>query len=169
MSSSMNEPLEALCSRLARQHHLVGWCGLLVFLTLGAVLEGLHGFKLGFYLDPASKVRREMWTLAHAHGTLLALVQIAFAAGLERFGRWTPGRLRLASLFLLDAAVLIPVGFFLGGVAPTESDPWYGILLVPAGALLLFFGVLLVIVSALRSGHSPTIQQSEGTLTVRGN
>lgn len=108
----------------------------------------LHGFKLGFYLDPDHKLRREMWTLAHAHGTLLALIQIGFAAGLTQFGRWTVGRLKLASFFLLDAALLIPVGFFLGGVAPSESDPWVGILLVPLGALLLFIAVALIIVSA---------------------
>ena len=48
-------------------------------------VEFLHGFKLGFYLDPDSRLRREMWRLAHAHGTLLALVQIGFAAGLLHF------------------------------------------------------------------------------------
>src|SRR5262249_6924567 len=93
-------------------------------------------------------IRRSMWTLAHAHGTLLALIQIAFAAGLAHFGVWTAGRLKLASFFLLDAAVLIPLGFFLGGLLPTEGDPWLGILLVPIGALLLFAAVVMIIASA---------------------
>ncbi len=150
-SSSTSDDLAALRRRLARRHHLFGWCGLLVFVGLGATLEALHGFKLGFYLDPAHKVRRDMWTLAHAHGTLLSLVQVAFAAGLTSFGTWTPARLKLASFFLIDAAVLIPAGFFLGGVAPSEGDPSTGVLLVPAGAFLLVAAVALVAWSA-RSG-----------------
>jgi hypothetical protein len=135
---------------VARRHHLFGWIALLVFLSLGAVLEFFHGFKVGHYLDPPNRLRRELWTLAHAHGTLLALIHIGFAAGVGQFGSWTPGRLKLASFFLLDAAVLIPLGFFLGGVSPSEGDPWVGILLVPPGALLLFIAVALVILSAWR-------------------
>jgi hypothetical protein len=133
---------------VARRHHLAGWSLLLVFLSLGAFLEYLNGFKVGFYLDPEHRVRRLMWTLAHAHGTLLGLIQIGFAAGVTQFGRWTAERIKLASFFLLDAAVLIPLGFFLGGLFPGESDPWLGILLVPPGALLLFIAVVLIIVSA---------------------
>lgn len=145
-----NDELEALRRTVARRHHCLGWCALLLFLSLGAFLEFLHGFKFGFYLDPGQRLRRELWTLAHAHGTLLALVQIGFALGLTRFGGWTAGRLKLASFFLLDATLLIPLGFFLGGLAPSESDPWVGILLVPLGALLLFIAVALVIDSARR-------------------
>lgn len=150
MSTSTNDDLPALVRRIARRHHLLGWLGLLLFLSLGAFLEALHGFKVGCYLDPDYKLRRQLWTLAHAHGTLLAVVQIAFAAGLPQFGRWSPGRLKLASFFLLDALVLIPVGFFLGGLYPSETDPWLGILLVPLGAVLLFVAVALVAFSAWR-------------------
>jgi hypothetical protein len=152
MSSSTNDELSALRRSVARRHHLAGWGLLLLFLGLGAFLEFLHGFKLGFYLDPEHHVRREMWRLAHAHGTLLGLVQIGFAAGLTQFGRWTGGRIKLVSFFLLDAAVLIPLGFFLGGLFPNKRDPWIGILLVPPGALLLLIAVALVIFSAWGEG-----------------
>ncbi len=145
MSSSMNDDVEEVRRRLARRHHLLGWCGLLAFLSLGVFLEALHGFKAGFYLDLDQKVRREMWTLAHAHGTLLSLVNIAFAAGVTQFGSWTAARLKLTSFFLLDAALLFPIGFFLGGIGAGESDPSLGILLVPFGAVLLFSAVALVI------------------------
>lgn len=151
MSSSTNDPLEQRRRDLARRHHLLGWISLLVFLSLGATLEALHGFKVGFYLDPAHKLRRELWTLAHAHGTLLGLVQVAFAAGLPRFGHWTETRLRLASFFLLDAALLIPLGFFLGGLEHDERDPSIGIYLVPVGAVLLFVSVALIVWSAARN------------------
>jgi hypothetical protein len=146
MSSFTNE-IE-LRARLARRHHLAGWLGLLVFLTLGGFLETLHGFKIGYYLDADHKLRRELWRLAHAHGTLLAVVQLAFALGLPHFGRWTATRLKLASFFLLDAAWLMPLGFFLGGVMPSETDPSVGILLVPVGAVLLLIAVALILLSA---------------------
>jgi hypothetical protein len=157
MSLSTNDDLSTLRRVIARRQHLAGWSLLLLFLSLGAFLEFLHAFKIGFYLDPNYKeairgavpVRRFMWTLAHAHGTLMGLIQIGFAAGLMHFGRWTAGRLKLVSFFLLDAAVLIPLGFFLGGLFPREEDPWIpGVLLVPLGALLLFIAVALIIVSA---------------------
>ncbi len=150
MSESTNDDLSTLRRTVARRHYLLGWCGLLVFLSLGALLEFLHGFKVGFYLDPENRLRRELWTLAHAHGTLLALVQIGFAAGVTQLGEWTARRLKLVSFFLIDAAVLIPLGFFLGGCSPSESDPWVGILLVPPGALLLFVAVALIVRSARR-------------------
>jgi hypothetical protein len=155
MSPSTNDGLEDLRQRLARRHYLVGWGGLLVFLSLGGGLETLHGFKLGFYLDPEHKLRRELWTLAHAHGTLLALVQIGFAAGLIHFGHWTEARLKLASFFLIDALLLMPLGFFAGGLGHGESDPSMGILLVPLGALVLFLAVGLVLWSAVVRNPQP--------------
>lgn len=144
----MSDTLGELRQRLARRHHLVGWCGLLLFLSLGIGLETLHGFKAGFYLDPAHRLRRLLWTLAHAHGTLLGLVHIAFAVGLIQFGRWTRRRLLLASFFLTDALVLLPVGFFLGGIGHSEVDPSPLILLVPLGALFLLAAVALIAWSA---------------------
>ncbi len=145
----MSEPLADLRRRLARRHHLIGWAALLVFLSLGIGLETLHGFKAGFYLDPSERLRRLLWTLAHAHGTLLALVHVGFAAGLPQFGRWTVWRLKLASFFLIDALLLLPAGFFLGGVGHTEADPSPGVLLVPVGALLLLAAVALIAWSAI--------------------
>ena len=39
-------------------------------------------------------------------------------------------------------AVLMPLGFFLGGVLNSEGDPSLGILLVPPGALLLIVALV---------------------------
>ena len=76
--------------QLADRNLRFGWWSLVIFLSLGAVLEALHGFKIGWYVDVGNETRRLMFTLAHAHGTLLALVNII--AGLtarivERFAR----------------------------------------------------------------------------------
>jgi hypothetical protein len=146
----MNDSTD-LRPRIARRHQRIGWWGLLLFLTLGLALETLHGFKVGAYLDPEHRNRRLMWTLAHAHGTLISLVNIAFAATLVQFGRWTPARLKLASFFLIDALLLLPTGFFLGGVWHTESDPWLGVLLVPLGAVLFLIAIALIAIAATHS------------------
>ena len=116
-----------------------GWWSLLAFLLLGAVLETLHGFKIGWYVDVGNDTRRLMFTLAHAHGTLLALVNIA--AGLtarivDRFAL-RPS----ASLALIWAAILLPAGFFLGGIVIYDGDPGLGVWLVPIGAALLFYSI----------------------------
>src|SRR5438067_1242235 len=148
----MSDARADLRRRLGRRHYLLGWWGLLVFLSLGIGLETLHGFKVGFYLDPAHRLRRLLWTLAHAHGTLLGLVHVGFAAGLGQYGRWTERRLKLASFFLTDALLLLPAGFFLGGLGHSEVDPSPGVLLVPVGALLLLVAVGLIAWSAIGSG-----------------
>ena len=128
---------------LIRRHLQFGWWALLIFLTAGLALEALHGFKAGLYLNVSNETRRLMWTLAHAHGTLLGLVNIAFAATLRALPAWPEPNRRLASSCLLAATVLMPAGFFLGGVFIYSGDPGLGILLVPAGGILLFAAVFL--------------------------
>jgi hypothetical protein len=44
-------------------------------------------------------------------------------------------------------AVLMPLGFFLGGVLNSEGDPSLGILLVPVGALLLVIALVRVAIA----------------------
>ncbi len=133
-----------------RLHLKFGWWTLALFLAMGIALEVLHGLKLGLYLDVSNETRRLMWTLAHAHGTLVALVNIAFALTLSTLG-WgargdkTPTKgLRTVSRCLLAGGLLLPLGFLLGGVWIYDGDPGLGILLVPVGALLLLVGVVLV-------------------------
>jgi len=130
--------------KLRRRHLKFGWYALLGFLALGAFLEGLHGFKASFYLDVTHETRRLMWRLAHAHGTLLALVNIAFALSLEALNDKSPARLRFAAACLLVGSLLVPLGFFAGGVFAENGDPALFVLLVPLGALLLFLGIFQV-------------------------
>lgn len=127
----------------SRQHLRVGWWSLLLFLTLGIVLETLSGFKIGFYLDVTNSTRRLMWTLAHTHGTLLSILNIVFALSVRQVPSWKETTRTLASRCLLGALALMPLGFFLGGVRIYGGDPGLGILLVPPGAFLLFLAVFL--------------------------
>ena len=121
------------------RHLRFGWRSLFVFLALGVALETLHGFKLGWYLDVGAEMRRLMFTLAHAHGTLLALVNLAAGLTLRSVKGFELSR--AASGALVWGSVMLPAGFFLGGVVIHGGDPGLGVLLVPVGALLVLYGV----------------------------
>jgi len=148
-----DSPSRASPPPVARRHllHLrVGWCSMTVFVLLGLVLESLHAFRVPGYLDADHETRRLLWTLAHAHGTLLGLVNLALVPVLRLVPRWPERARRLASTALLAATVLMPVGFFLGGAGFQDGDPGPGILLVPVGGALLLLAVLLTALATLR-------------------
>src|SRR5436189_1936143 len=126
-----------------RRHLRFGWWSLLVFLTLGIVLEGLHAFKVGAYLNVSNSTRRLLWTLAHAHGTALGTVHIGFAFTANYLTHWATRARAFASGSLMAASILLPGGFFLGGLVIYSGDPGLGILLVPLGAVFLLMAVLL--------------------------
>ncbi|MFK7739545.1 MAG: hypothetical protein AB8H80_04410 [Planctomycetota bacterium] len=129
---------------LARRHLTIGWFSLLVFVALGGVLEAMHGFKVDWYLAVGNETQRLLWRLAHAHGTFLSLVHIAFAVTAERCLGSGP---RFASACLSSATIALPGGFLLGAFGVRGGDPGIGIALVPFGLVLL----VLAIVSILRA------------------
>ena len=128
---------------VVRRHLRFGWFSLLLFLSLGLALETLHGFKVQAYVNAMNETRRLMWTLAHAHGTLLGLAHLAFAFSVTCTPGWAPRTRNVASCSLVAASVLMPGGFLLGGVWIYAGDPGLGIVLVPVGGALLFLAVLL--------------------------
>ena len=129
---------------LTKRHLRFGWWALLLFLATGLVLEGLHGLKAPFYLKVGNESRWLMWRLGHAHGTLLALVNIAFAFSARLLPEWRPRERGMASVCLRLATGILPGGFLLGGLFIQGGDPGPGILLVPVGGLLLLSAVFLV-------------------------
>src|SRR5690606_19076132 len=86
---------------VARRHLRFGWWALLGFLSLGIALEALHGLKVGWYLAASHETRRLLLTLAHAHGVLLALVNIAFGLTVAALRAGEAPWARRASPFLL--------------------------------------------------------------------
>ncbi len=132
---------------VVRRHLRWGWFTLLVFLTLGLGLETLHGFKVQAYLNVGNETRRLMWTLAHAHGALLGLMHLGFAFSVQCTPAWTSRSRTVASCSLAGASLLLPGGFFLGGIWVYAGDPGLGILLVPVGGILLFAAVLCTALS----------------------
>jgi hypothetical protein len=133
-----------MSSRFFRRHLFFGWWCILVFLSLGLVLETLNGFKVGWYVNVSSSTRRLLWTLAHAHGTLLGLLNLAFA-GTLRIGAIDARGQGSASACLIGATVLLPGGFFLGGFGVYGGDPGLGVYLSPVGGLLLLVAVGLTL------------------------
>src|SRR5262245_51856461 len=109
-----------------------GWISLAAWIVFGLLIEGLIGFRSPALLDDS--VRRDMFRLAHAHGTLLNLVLIAAAI----CSRLDLIRLAQATSLLLRAAVvLLPAGFLFAGIWHFKDDPGVAILVVPIGAVLL--------------------------------
>ncbi|HSC86490.1 MAG TPA: hypothetical protein VLC09_04440 [Polyangiaceae bacterium] len=172
----MSEPTHPERERLVRAHLRAGWYGLACFIALGILLEAFLAFELRGYVDVEAQERRLLLRLAHAHGTLLSLLQLGFAftldwlnprgtqgdpdrqGGRDRQGdpdtQAAPGRaLRVASLGLGMGLGLVPLGFLLGGIQAGSGDPGPGILLVPVGAAALLVGVVAAALSVGRSGE----------------
>ena len=121
-----------------RQTLRAGWLLLAVSLPLGVTLEALHGFKVQAYLG--SEMRREMWRLAHAHGTLLGVLCLVFTALGEQHVAASVRR-SIARL-VAWGSILMPLGFFVGGILNSEGDPSLGVALVPIGAALLIVALV---------------------------
>jgi hypothetical protein len=128
----------------ARRHLTLGWWTLLVFAALGLTLESLSGFKVAAYLDVSNETRRLLWRLAHAHGTLLGAINILFALTLRSAPQSAPANVARISKALVGATLLLPIGFFLGGVVFYAGDPGIGVLLVPLGGVLLLVAIFWV-------------------------
>lgn len=115
-----------------------GLWAMLLFATLGLLLELFHGLKLGFYLDVTNETRRLLLRLAHAHGVLLGLFNLAYALAAHAFPRLAD---RLAERALLAALLLMPAGFLLGGVFARDGDPGASVALAAAGGVALLVGL----------------------------
>ncbi len=129
-------------TNLQLRHVRVGWAALLGFGALGFALELLHAFKVPAYLGVASESRRLLWTLGHAHGAVLGLVNLALAATLPLLPRAPHPA---ASPSLVAGTLLVPAGFFVGGAFAHGGDPGLGAVLVPPGALLVVVALALVL------------------------
>lgn len=136
---------QSTLAAVARRHHRFGWWALLVFVTAGLVLESLQGFRAPWYVDADVETRRTMFRLAHAHGALLAVVNLVFAACVTTGLLAGLDRPRRTSTLLLLGSVALPVGFLLGGVWFFDGDPGYAIVLVPVGAIALVAALLDIV------------------------
>lgn len=123
-----------------------GWVAVAVWMTFGLLLEGFLGYKIPGYTD--DQQRRELFRLAHTHGTFLGLVLVAAALTGKHLSVEPPRQIRGA---LRLGALLMPLGFLLAGISHPEGDPGIAIWLVPPAALLAVFGVIGLALAAKRS------------------
>ena len=126
-----------------------GWLSIVLWMSVGLLLEGLLGYKIPAYLNDLD--RRELFRLAHTHGTFLGLVLIAAALS-ERRGARLP---RIASMSLSIGAALMPLGFFLAGLWHPEGDPGPAVWIVPPSALLIIFGAVSLALAHTRKNAPP--------------
>jgi hypothetical protein len=135
MSDPNNTPAS---SDQTRRTAATGFFLLALFVPMGLTLEALHAFKVPVYFG--SGLRRELWTLAHAHGGVLGILCLVYGSVAER---WLPLVHRESiAVWLRWGAMLMPAGFLLGGIVNHEGDPSLAILLVPLGGLLLLYALL---------------------------
>ena len=126
-----------------------GWLSIALWMSVGLLLEGLLGYKIPSYLNDLN--RRELFRLAHTHGTFLGLVLIAAALS-EKRGAKLP---RVASQALSIGAALMPLGFFLAGLWHPEGDPGPAIWIVPPSALLIIFGAVSLALAHTKKNAPP--------------
>lgn len=112
-----------------------------LFLAMGLWLEAMIGLRAGGWVD--DPLRREFLRLGHAHGGILALLNLGVGLALERLATPEPWA-RVIRPAGLCGALLVGLGFVAGGLWHGPTDPGLPVLVVPAGALML----LAVVVSA---------------------
>lgn len=137
--------IELMKDPTVSRHLQIGWQCLALFMLFGLALELMHAFKVQFFLNVSTEPRRLMWTLAHAHGTMLGLLNLAFSFTTFLSSDSSGFHRKFASLALITATVLVPGGFFLGGLWMHGGEPGYGIVLVPLGAILLVLAAVLTV------------------------
>lgn len=124
--------------RIAKQ----GWVSLAFWMSVGLLLESLMAYKAPGYLNDSQ--RRELFRLAHAHGSALSLLLVVVAIWMRtielNISRLTAFALRFGASFL-------PIGFLTAGVWHPEGDPGITIWLVPVSALSLIFGIISLAMS----------------------
>ncbi|MEU8382034.1 hypothetical protein [Streptosporangium sp. NPDC048865] len=93
------------------------------------------------YLD--NPVRRGLWRAGHAHAgvlVLFALVALLYIDQADLSG----GLKDLSRILITAAPILMPLGFFLSVVRPSDTKPNRLIWLVPVGGVSLGAGTLLL-------------------------
>ena len=133
----------------ANQHLRAALTMLALFLASGLWLEAMYGLRAEGWID--DELRREFLRLGHAHGGLLALVNVALGSALARLATpesWAR-KIRVAALV---GAGLVGVGFMAGGLMHGPTDPGPPILVVPAGAMMM---LAALVASALVRPEDP--------------
>ncbi|WP_068923993.1 hypothetical protein [Planobispora rosea] len=93
------------------------------------------------YLD--NPVRRGLWRAGHAHAGVLVLFALVALLYIDQ-ADLSEGIRGLARTLIVAAPILMPLGFFLSVVRPSDTEPNKLIWLVPLGGVSLAAGTLLL-------------------------
>ncbi|RKR89680.1 hypothetical protein BDK92_4036 [Micromonospora pisi] len=93
------------------------------------------------YLD--NPVRRALWTAGHAHAGVLVLLALVALLYLDQ-ADYSDGLKTLVRVLFVAAPILMPLGFFLSVVRPSDTKPNKLIWLVGVGGASLTAGTLLL-------------------------
>ncbi|MFI6759191.1 hypothetical protein ACIBF5_08615 [Micromonospora sp. NPDC050417] len=93
------------------------------------------------YLD--NPVRRALWTAGHAHAGVLVLLALVALLYLDQ-ADCSDGLKTLVRSLFVAAPILMPLGFFLSVVRPSDTKPNKLIWLVVVGGASLTAGTLLL-------------------------
>lgn len=126
------------------RHLKIGWWMLVTFVSLGMLLEVMHGFKVDLYLSVERSGTRTVWTLAHAVGAILGLVHIAYAASLFMLPDGKASGVPLTSGCLNCASILLPAALITAGLVPSENTVPLGYLLAVPGLFFLLLSLLMM-------------------------
>ncbi|GII00064.1 hypothetical protein [Planobispora takensis] len=93
------------------------------------------------YLD--NPVRRGLWRAGHAHAGVLVLFALVALLYIDQ-ADLSDGLKSLTRVLIVAAPILMPLGFFLSVVRPSDTKPSKLIWLVPLGGACLAAGTLLL-------------------------
>jgi hypothetical protein len=142
-----NEEIKVENSKSVALHGLLfqAWLSIAVWMSFGLLLEGMIGYRIPAYLN--DEIRRELFRLAHTHGALLNVILLLAGLGINA-GLVAPSKIAL--LILRVGVIAMPLGFLLGGVWHTESEPGLGVWLAPLGGLMVILGAVDLAFSAFK-------------------
>ena len=100
------------------------------------------------YLD--NPVRQDLWRAGHAHAGIMLIIALVLLRYVDETGLRGPW-LWIARHGAPVAAILMPAGFFLSVLMPTQTEPNALIGLVPAGGLFLVAAVLTTGIGLIRA------------------
>ncbi|MEW9529602.1 hypothetical protein [Microbispora sp. NPDC049125] len=116
----------------------VGFGGLTL---LNAILRKVPG-----YLD--NPVRRGLWRAGHAHAGVLVLFSLVALLYIDQ-ADLSDGMRSLTRTLIVAAPILMPLGFFLSVVRPSDTKPNRLILLTVLGGVCLAAGTMILGISLL--------------------
>jgi hypothetical protein len=111
--------------------------GIAAWMSFGLLLEGFIGFRVSAYMSDVT--RRELFRLAHTHGTGLGLLLLLCTLTISKHLVYPH---KSAVFALRVGTILMPFGFLLGGIQTRGEEPNFLIFLAPIGGISVIFGVI---------------------------